>query len=106
MALDSLDEMPSGNIFIIPIRLDDCEVPSNFNDIHYCDLFEENGFDLIFKAIKSQISLQKVAQYPDLNKHKSSSHQKSFNQNKLYSLPESIGMHYPISSSSIKKSKF
>lgn len=54
LALDTLAEIPSGQIFVIPIRLDDCEVPDNFRDIHYCNLFQENGFNTIIKAINSR----------------------------------------------------
>ncbi|MGH1362301.1 MAG: TIR domain-containing protein [Calditrichia bacterium] len=53
LALDTLQEMPDGELFIIPVRLDNCKVPDSFADIHYCDLFEEDGLDLAFKTIRS-----------------------------------------------------
>lgn len=52
-ALDRLQEIPEGKIFIIPIRLNDCQVPEGFGDIHYCDIFEEGGFEKVVRAIKS-----------------------------------------------------
>lgn len=41
LALDVLTEIPDGHIFVIPVRLDDCEIPSRFEAIHHCDLFEK-----------------------------------------------------------------
>lgn len=55
LALDTLTEMPEGKLFIIPGRLEDCEIPEAFADIHYCDLFEEEGFDLVLRTIRSQL---------------------------------------------------
>lgn len=54
LALDTLEEMPEGRLYIIPVRLDDCQVPASFEHIHYCDLFEKGGFELVLKTIKSQ----------------------------------------------------
>lgn len=57
LALDVLDEIPVGQIFIIPVRLDECEIPINFRHLHYCDLFEKDGFEKVVKSINSQLSL-------------------------------------------------
>jgi formylglycine-generating enzyme required for sulfatase activity len=55
LALDTLQEMPEEQLYIIPVRLDDCRVPESFVHIHYCDLFEEDGFELVLKTIQSQL---------------------------------------------------
>lgn len=52
LALDILQEIPEGQIFIIPTRLDDCQIPDSFKYIHYVDLFQKGGFDSIVKAIQ------------------------------------------------------
>lgn len=54
LALEVLDEIPEGQIFLIPVRLDNCQVPDRFHNLHYCDLFEEDGFEQIVKAIKAE----------------------------------------------------
>jgi hypothetical protein len=42
LALDVLDEFPPGEIFAIPARLDDCEIPyERFNEIERVDLFPD-----------------------------------------------------------------
>ncbi len=38
LTLDTLEEMPEGAIHTIPIRLDVCEVPKQFADLHWGDL--------------------------------------------------------------------
>ena len=52
MALDVMEEMPDGQTFTIPVRLDDCQVPESFHHIHYTDLFEEGNFDKIVNVIE------------------------------------------------------
>ena len=53
LALDTLEEMPEGVIHTIPIRLDDCEVPKQFADLHWANLFEADGFDQVVQAIRA-----------------------------------------------------
>lgn len=55
LAIDLLDEIPDDQIFILPVRLDDCLIPEKYTSIQYCDLFEENGIEKILKSIKTQI---------------------------------------------------
>ena len=52
LALETLDEIPEGQIFLIPVRIDDCEIPIRFAGIHCCDLFEEDGYERIVMAIR------------------------------------------------------
>lgn len=58
-ALKVYDEIPDGQIYIIPARLDNCEIPERFKILHYCDLFEEDGFEKILKAIQPVEELAK-----------------------------------------------
>jgi len=55
IALDMLDEYNSSDIFIIPVRLEDC-IPTNekIKDLHWVDLFEsyEDSLIKILKVIK------------------------------------------------------
>ncbi len=57
-ALDQLDEYPEDEIFVLPVRLDDCS-PSfeRLRDIHYADLFPdsttyEKGLNAILQKLK------------------------------------------------------
>lgn len=58
-ALSVYAERPPGSIYLIPVRLDDCEVPHirlselevNMLDLQWVDLFADNGFERLLKAI-------------------------------------------------------
>ena len=55
IALDLLDELPIGEIYIIPVRLDECE-PSHqkLRDLHWVDLYlsYEDGIEKILRVIR------------------------------------------------------
>jgi hypothetical protein len=51
LALDALQEIPEDMIHTIPVRLDPCNVPDEFSELHWCNLFEPNGFDVLVSAI-------------------------------------------------------
>jgi hypothetical protein len=42
-ALDIADENPPGRIFIIPVRLVDCDVPDCLKKWQWVNLFEDQG---------------------------------------------------------------
>ena len=64
IALDTLGEMPSGTIYFIPMRLDNCEIPDlrlsegglNLRDIHWLDYWEADGFEQLERAITHQFT--------------------------------------------------
>ncbi|MBL8088942.1 MAG: PD40 domain-containing protein [Anaerolineales bacterium] len=65
-ALDVADEKPEGTIFIIPVRLEECEVPNRLSIYHWVDLFEDDGYKKIMlalnekaKRIEADFNLQK-----------------------------------------------
>lgn len=51
-ALDTADEKPDGTIFIIPARLENCEVPERLKKFHWVDLFEKDGYECVLKALR------------------------------------------------------
>jgi len=50
-ALSVLDEQPEVIIFVIPARFEHCEVPSRLQQLHYVDLFSENGYSRLRRAL-------------------------------------------------------
>ncbi|MBI3167627.1 MAG: SUMF1/EgtB/PvdO family nonheme iron enzyme [Chloroflexi bacterium] len=42
-ALDKALEKPEGMIFIIPVKLEECELPRSLNRFHWVDLFRDGG---------------------------------------------------------------
>jgi serine/threonine protein kinase len=55
-ALDVADEQPSGRIFIIPVRLVDCDVPDRLKKWQWVNLFEDHGFDRLVKALRYHLA--------------------------------------------------
>jgi hypothetical protein len=51
-ALDVAEEQPEGTIFIIPLRLEPCEVPERLSRWHWVDLYSENGYDKLKRALR------------------------------------------------------
>jgi hypothetical protein len=56
VALEILDEFPEDQPYLIPIRLDDCEVPERMREIQYVDMFRgwNRGLQKILSTIHSQ----------------------------------------------------
>jgi hypothetical protein len=52
-ALDLADERPEGAIFLIPIRLEECEMPERLRRLHYVDVFREGGYERLLRALRA-----------------------------------------------------
>lgn len=58
IALDAADERPQGSIFIIPARIEECQIPMRLSKWQRVDLFEKNGYErlcLALDAVRSNI---------------------------------------------------
>ena len=51
-ALDIWQEKLDSDIYLIPARLEDCEVPGSLRDFQWVNLFEEDGWTQLVKAIQ------------------------------------------------------
>lgn len=51
-ALDKALEKPDGTIFIIPARLEECELPYRLKPYQWVDLFEDGGREKLMKALE------------------------------------------------------
>jgi hypothetical protein len=50
-ALDVADEQPEGSIFIIPAKLEECDVPDRLSHWHWVDLEDANGYARLVAAL-------------------------------------------------------
>jgi hypothetical protein len=50
-ALEVAEEKPEGTIFIIPARLEECDVRGRLNTYHWVDLFAEDGYQRLVRAL-------------------------------------------------------
>lgn len=51
-ALDVADEHPEDAIFLIPVRLEDCEVPERLKHLHYVNLHDSRGFERLLRTLE------------------------------------------------------
>ena len=54
IALDTAMEKLEGDIFIIPARLEECDVPDNLSRWHWVDLFEVGGHHRLIRALHAR----------------------------------------------------
>ena len=62
IALDVLDEFPFGSIFLVPVRLDPCQIPNPFLKLNYVDMFSPGAKVRLLKAFirHARIELNQV----------------------------------------------
>lgn len=53
-ALDAADEKPDRTIFIIPLRLEECEVPERLRKWQWLDLFEKDSYNKLLDSLKKR----------------------------------------------------
>lgn len=56
VALDRADEQPEGKVYVIPVRLERCDVPRRLGKWQYVDLFEERGYERLLKVLNGSAS--------------------------------------------------
>ena len=54
--LDVSDEQPEGTIFLIPVRLEPCDVPPRLSKWQWVDLFDEGGYRRLMRSLRSRDS--------------------------------------------------
>lgn len=52
LALEVADEQPEGSISVIPVRLEECDVPDRIKGLHWANLFEEHGYERLMQALQ------------------------------------------------------
>lgn len=60
-ALDIADEQPEGTIFLIPLKLEEREVPSRLQRWQWVKLFEESGYERLLRALKLRQEYERSA---------------------------------------------
>ena len=77
-ALDVAKEKPEGTIFLIPTRLEDCEVPDRLSRWQWVDLFRQNGHEQLMRSLRLRAdnigAVFDNLQYPDKDKEERINH--------------------------------
>jgi hypothetical protein len=53
-ALDAAQYKMEDSIFLIPVKLDDCEVPGRLKGWQWVDLWTDNGYELLLKSLSAR----------------------------------------------------
>lgn len=56
IALDVADEQPEGTIFIIPLKLEECQIPDRLRRWQWVNYFEANAYDKLLLSLKHRAS--------------------------------------------------
>lgn len=56
IALEKAALLPDGEIFIIPARLEKCDLPNSLSHLHRVDLFEADGYKKLMRALRKHIA--------------------------------------------------
>jgi len=59
-ALDLADEQPEGVIFLIPLRLQNCDVTQRLQPLQWVDYFHEKGHERLMRALRARASTLNV----------------------------------------------
>jgi hypothetical protein len=66
-ALDIADEQPEGTVFIIPLKLEECNVPERLRKWQWVNLFTDNGYQRLILSLNTRIAKTEKSQIEDLN---------------------------------------
>lgn len=53
-ALDAAEEQPEGTIFLIPLKLEECEIPAHLSGRQWVNFFEERGYERLMRALRKR----------------------------------------------------
>jgi hypothetical protein len=68
LALDIWQEKLEDDIYLIPVRLKDCEVPRRLRDFQWVNLFENDGWTRLVKAIQEGMKRRAPVTKPAIQK--------------------------------------
>lgn len=54
LAIETALEQPEGEIFIIPARLEECDLPESLSTLHCVDLFESDGYQQLRRSLQTR----------------------------------------------------
>jgi TIR domain-containing protein len=55
-ALEKANFMPIDEVFIVPVRLGECDMPESLRHLHRVDLFKAGGYKKLVEALREQDS--------------------------------------------------
>lgn len=81
-ALDVADQQPDGTLFLIPVKLEECDLPEQLRQWHWVNLFEEKGYERLAKSLQLRATtLNKEVKHSTGTEHAVTTISKSINPN-------------------------
>lgn len=53
-ALDAAERQPEGSIFLIPVRLEECEIPQRLSRWQWVDFYRDDGHEKLMAAMRAR----------------------------------------------------
>lgn len=54
LALEKANFLPEDEVFIIPVRLEECDMPESLRHLHRVDLFKAGGYKRLVRALQER----------------------------------------------------
>jgi formylglycine-generating enzyme required for sulfatase activity len=61
-ALDATDRQPEETIFLIPLRLEECDVPDRLAGLHWVNFFDPRGYERLLRALRAKAEAKAKAE--------------------------------------------
>ncbi|NTW13178.1 MAG: toll/interleukin-1 receptor domain-containing protein, partial [Anaerolineales bacterium] len=55
LALEKANFLPDDEVFIIPLRLEECDMPESLRHLHRVDLFKPGGYKRLVQALRKRV---------------------------------------------------
>jgi len=65
-ALDVAEEQPEGTIFLIPLKLEECDVPERLGRWHWVNYYEENGYERLMSSLRMRAKTEESETFTTL----------------------------------------
>lgn len=59
LALEKAKWIPEDDVFVIPVRLEECDMPESLRHLHRVDLFEKSGYKKLIRALRQEAGLKR-----------------------------------------------
>ena len=53
LAIEKANFLPNDEVFIIPVRLEECDMPKSLSHLHRVDLFKAGGYKKLIRALRA-----------------------------------------------------
>jgi len=58
LAIEKAKFIPTDEVSIIPVRLEECDMPESLRHLHRADLFKPGGYKKLVKALREQVAVK------------------------------------------------